>query len=113
MQDYRITKSQLAASSVWGRKFDAYNARLKWKQFLTNAGAWCAKLNNLNQWISVNLSMSRLVSGVITQGRDGTNQWVTKFKIQYSDDGITWHYIMDSASQEEKVRTKRLFAIFI
>ena len=105
LQDNRITKSQLTASSVLVRKFDAHYARVNGQQLLRNAGAWCAKLNNRNQWISVNLSMPRLVSGVITQGRDETNQWVTKFKIKYSNDSVSWHYMMDLARQGEKART--------
>ena len=111
MQDYRITKSQLTSSSVWGRKYDAYYARLNGKQLLRNSGAWCAKLNDLNQWISVNLSMPRLISGVITQGRKGSKRWVTRFKIQYSSDGVSWLYIMDSTSQDEKARTKRFYIL--
>ena len=103
MQDYRINKSQITASSEWTWIPDASNARLNGKSSVGKTGIWCADVNNLNHWVSVDLGVSRLVSGVITQGRNGVEQWVTEFKIQYGVDGITWHYIVDSM-QEEKVR---------
>ena len=108
MEDHRITDDQITASSDWTRQFDAYNGRLNEEQRSgsNSAGVWCAEKQDLNQWISVDLNMSTLVSGVITQGRlsHHVENWVTKFKIQYSDDGDSWQYILSSTKQEEKVR---------
>lgn len=30
------------------------------------------------------------IGDIVTQGRRGYNQWVTKFKVQGSDDGESW-----------------------
>ena len=32
------------------------------------------------------------VTRLATQGRNGYSQWVTKYKLQYSDDGVNFQY---------------------
>ncbi|KAI8494565.1 hypothetical protein Bbelb_277910 [Branchiostoma belcheri] len=51
-------------------------------------GAWCA--NGGNPWLQVDLNSLKSVAGVITQGRAGYPQWVTSYKLAFSNDGVTW-----------------------
>ena len=47
-------------------------------------GAWEPSALDTNQWIQVDLGKPTYVYGVLMQGRqDHTNQWVTKYKVQY------------------------------
>jgi len=48
-----------------------------------NAGSWCAKTLDKNQWIEADLSRPRRILGVATQGRHDYAQWVTAYRIMY------------------------------
>jgi hypothetical protein len=49
----------------------------------------------MHQWIQVNFGgESRWVTEVHLQGRGrDCDQWVTAYKLQFSDDGIDWHHV--------------------
>jgi len=57
---------------------------------LDSAQGWSAAANNAAQWWQWDLSTQRMVTGVVTQGRANSNQWVTKYKVSHSNEGTTW-----------------------
>ena len=57
---------------------------------LDSPSAWCSATNDLNQWIQMDAGQSKVINGVVTQGRRDDNQWVTSYFIQVSIDGVTW-----------------------
>jgi len=93
MESGDIADSQIRVSSMLDRKNSPGQARLHQKAVGRMAGAWSAKKNDLNQWLQVDFGSYTKVARVATQGKNGLNQWVTKYKIQYSDDGVNfWVY---------------------
>ena len=58
-------------------------------------GAWCAGVNNTSQWTLADLGYIRTVNRIIIQKRGGeySTQYVTKLKVQYSDDGTNWIWV--------------------
>ncbi|CAH3188260.1 unnamed protein product, partial [Porites lobata] len=42
---------------------------------------------------------------VATQGRTGSNEWVTKYKLQYSDDGMNFQFYKEHGDKSAKVFT--------
>ena len=54
------------------------------------AHAWAALHNNNQQYLQVDLGKETLVTGVATQGRADCDQWVTRYKLSYSLDGMRW-----------------------
>ena len=56
--------------------------------------AWAVQTVDKNQWIQVDMQETKLVKGVITQGRNNhvfkTEQWVSEFEAYYSMDCQTW-----------------------
>ncbi|XP_072170354.1 uncharacterized protein [Diadema setosum] len=90
MEDGRLTDAQITASSCWAANHCTDRARLNQPQGGGYTGAWSAKTNDQNQFIQVDLRTLHLVGGVQTQGRNGYDQWVTSFAVQYSLDGLTW-----------------------
>ena len=62
--------------------------------------------NNLNQSIQVDLGVRKLVTGIVLQGRDDpdSGQWVTKYTVEYSDDGSSWLTVKDDSQQDDVVR---------
>ena len=92
METRLIKDAQITASSEWDSNHAAIQARLNFKAGGGKQGAWSARSNDANQWIQVALGNYTRLTGIATQGRNGVNQWVTKYQLQYSDDGVTFHY---------------------
>ncbi|XP_021365622.1 lactadherin-like [Mizuhopecten yessoensis] len=51
----------------------------------------------LGSYLQVRLRKPSMITGFVTQGRSGNNQFITEYSVQYSDNGITWQDIKDSA----------------
>lgn len=86
MEDGTITDAQITASSQVDGNHSAVMARLNFKADDSKAGAWSALTNDRNQWLQVDLGSYTRVTRLVTQGRNAYNEWVTKYKLQYSDD---------------------------
>ena len=108
-----ITDEQVSASSVYDANHAAKQGRLYFQETPPKSGAWAAALNHSNQdqWLQIDLRDQRTkVTGVATQGRNYNNwsgdhrQWVRKYKLQYSDDGVTFQYYREKGQSEDKVR---------
>ena len=54
------------------------------------AGAWVPKAHDPYKYIQVDLRKRCEVSGVITQGRNDYDHWVTTFQVNLSLNGVTW-----------------------
>ena len=92
MESGAIFDSQITASSMYNDKHAASNARLHFKGSenpLKRAG-WVPGVKNTNQWLQVDLQQTTRVIGIATQGRHDLDRWVTKYKLQYGDDGQTF-----------------------
>ena len=94
MESGVITDSQISASSVYSNKHVPQNARLHFKgakaPLAFVAAGWRAGVRNTNQWLQVDLQQTTRIIGIATQGRHDFDQWITKYKLQYSDDGQTY-----------------------
>ena len=104
MEDGRIRDNRITASSQWDFHHGPGNARLYRPEIPPTTGAWSAKTNDLNQWIQAHLGGLKRVSGVATQGRNGKyKQWVTKFTVQYSENGKIWSNVEDVNGQKVRL----------
>ena len=100
MESGAITDAQITASSQWNSGYSGAYARLN------HQSVWAAKSNKANQWIQVDLSNMMTVKGVATQGRDiSFLQCVTKYKLQYSNDGQTFTDYTKEGETQAKVVT--------
>ena len=105
MEDRRIANGQISASSEWDPNHAAIQGRLNFKQRGAKQGAWSARANNVNQWLQVDLGCHHtLVTRVATQGRNKFNQWVTRYMMQYSNDGIHFQYYREHGHPNYKVK---------
>ena len=101
MQDGRIEDSQITASSQFTDNHAPKNARLNFVPPEGTSGGWSALTNDVNQWIQVDLSTESKISGIIIQGRQvWFEQWVTQYKVQYSDDGVNWNPVLSEDQTE-------------
>ena len=108
MESGDIPDNQLTASSEgqWrlnGEPFymSARNGRLNNNRL---ASCWESASNDENQWLQIHLGDQYVnVTRIATQGCDRPEEWVTSYKLQYSDDGEIFQYHMESGQNTEKV----------
>ena len=105
MENGTISDRQISASSQWTADYAAIQGRLHFKAIPKNAGSWSAGKNDLHQWLQVDLgSQYTKVTRVAIQGRNDYNQWVTKYKLQYSNDGVNFQYYREQRQIVDKVK---------
>ena len=92
MESGAILDSQINASSVYSITHAPHQARLHFKASGLTAGSWSAGTNDINQWLQVDLLQTTAITCIATQGRDKAQQWVTKYKLRYSEDGHTFKF---------------------
>ena len=106
MESGAISNGQVRASTEWDANHAAIQARLNFKAVRGKAGSWSARHNNLGQWLQIDLGNKHTkVTGLATQGRNGYHQWVTKYKVQYSDDGVNFQYYTEQGQVGSKVKS--------
>ena len=111
MESGAISDAQISASSHytknWRLDYSAKKARLNSRLSWRNRGCWAAATNDLHQWLQVDLGGYTKVTRVATQGSGyGLSQWVTKFKIRYSSDGVTWQYYKEPGNSNASAKVR-------
>ena len=109
MENGAISDGQISASSEYGNNYAAHHGRLNFAESGSKMGAWTARQSDLNQWLQIDLLNNKTtVTRVATQGRNAVghwiSQWVTKYKLQYSDDGVTFQYYKDEGQNNATVK---------
>lgn len=74
-------------TNQWDANHGPNNARIYRMAGGGRTGAWSAKTNDKGQWIQVNLGKITTVTKIGIQGRQDYAQWVTSYKVSYSQDG--------------------------
>ncbi|XP_022086867.1 neurexin-4-like [Acanthaster planci] len=64
-------------------------------------GGWTASTQDLSQYLTIDLGSVATVTAVATQGRFGTNDYVTEYKLMYSADGSKWTTYSDNDLAEK------------
>ncbi|KAL9978620.1 hypothetical protein ACROYT_G016157 [Oculina patagonica] len=90
MEDGRVQDSAMTASSIASKNHAAKLGRLNLVAASSQAGAWCAGSNNVNQWLQIDLGTPTTVTKVATQGRQDSSQWVSSYSLSYSLTGSFW-----------------------
>ena len=104
MENGAISDAQISASSQWDDIRAARNARLNFKR--QGAYGWTTLRNDHNQWLQIDLGNFSTVTGIATQGTPAYfKQWVTKYILQYSDDGVTFHFYKEPTDYFAKVHS--------
>ena len=99
-----ITDGQLSSSSQLDDAHAAMQGRLNSNATGGSGGSWSAGNNNSSQWLQIDLlDQSNNVTRVATQGRHDTSQWVTKYRLQYSEDGKIFHFYREPGDTAGKV----------
>ena len=106
MESGTITDSQISASSQWDSSHAPFQGRLHFQGRFYKAGSWSAGRNDLFQWLQVDLGSQYIkVTRVATQGRNAYSQWVTRYKLLYSNDGLNFLYYSDQGKPADEVQS--------
>ena len=107
MENGLISDEHISASSEWNGNHPANRGRLHIKVSGSKQACWSAKTEDEKQWLQVDLgSQYTRLTGVATQGRDSAthNQWVTRYKVQHSNDGVIFNYYTQPGQATDKVK---------
>ncbi|XP_031749305.1 contactin-associated protein-like 5 [Xenopus tropicalis] len=73
-----------SSSELFGSRGDAkLNSR-------EGAGGWTPLESNTRQWLQIDLGERFDITGVATQGRYGSSDWVMSYSLMFSDTGRNW-----------------------
>eukprot|EP00795_Rhopilema_esculentum_P007452 gene7452-13218_t len=94
MEDKSIKNYQLSSSSDWDLNHLPFYARLNQPGSLQ----WCASWNKhgTDQFIRVDFDKRQVISGVSVQGQATWDNWVTSYKIKYTEDGYLWKTLQEN-----------------
>nr|XP_020029426.1 probable carboxypeptidase X1 isoform X2 [Castor canadensis] len=96
LESLRVSDSQFEASSRQSFGLGPHRGRLNIQSGLEDGdqydGAWCAEQQDTEPWFQVDAKNPVRFSGIITQGRNSIwrYDWVTSYKVQFSNDSWTW-----------------------
>lgn len=96
-----LPPSAFSASSIWSNDLDGHgpaNARYSSTATFSN---WSADVNDINQWLQIDLQRIHVILGIGTKGRFSTffgfaKQWVSEYVVAISTDGSNWQYLSDT-----------------
>ncbi|XP_031549039.1 uncharacterized protein LOC116286593 [Actinia tenebrosa] len=99
VSDWKIPKTAMTASSSISGNYPPWMARLGSSDF---GGAWCARLNDANQFLQVDLLSKHKITKIKIQGKGSQTDlptipesWVKTFTLSYSDDGFSWQDVLE------------------
>ena len=106
MKNGVISDAQITASSQYNDSSMPFQGRLDSRRVTSKKeGSWSAARKDSNQWLQVDLRSQHIkLTRVATQGRNAYPQWVTKYKIQYSNDGVNFQYYREQGQTTNKVK---------
>ena len=116
MENREVLDEQITASSELNDDSAAFQGRLNSHESVqgttVKSGAWVAGTSDQSQWLQVDLyDKESLISRLATQGRNrdvswalANNQWVERYKLQYSNDGRDFEYYQEQGKSTAKVR---------
>ncbi|XP_053372962.1 neurexin-4-like [Mercenaria mercenaria] len=84
-KECNLGKSLIDNSILWASKQYSDLTRLD-----NSTGVWNASVLNSMQFLIVDLGAVHIVTRVYTQGRQGSDEYVTEFTIEFSMDNTTW-----------------------
>ena len=103
MESGAILDGQISASTEYSDEYLASYGRLNYQ----DRWAWSSLKNDPDQWLQVDVNSQHIrVVGVATQGNRPylDQEFVTKYKLQYGNDGQVFYYYREQGQSTDKVK---------
>ena len=115
MESRAILDGQISASSEYSSdKHAANHSRLNYQGGPGKSGGWRASTTDVHQWLQIDLGSQYFkVTSVATQGRatGSYTNYVTSYKLQYSDNGVNFRYYRVNGQTTNKVRVRMVVSM--
>ncbi|XP_060103746.1 contactin-associated protein-like 2 [Heteronotia binoei] len=82
-----LAHSSFSSSSYLSNSYAPGYAKLNKRG---GAGGWCPSDSDHYQWLQVDFGNRKQISSIATQGRYSSSDWVTQYRMLYSDTGRNW-----------------------
>ena len=99
MEDKRILDGALSASSY------ASIHLAPWRGRINSISSWSSRVNNARQWLQINFGNLARCTGIATQGRRDSHQWVTRYVLSYGN-GVSFK----AYREKRKIRVSVLWS---
>lgn len=100
----------MRSSGAWGNALPNHHCG---SGRLGSHDAWCSNSNQVSKWLEIDVGYVHRISGVVTQGRKITDQWVTSYKVMVSKDGVRWFDVQcGSVFQANRDRNTKVVNLF-
>ena len=114
LASFAVPDSAVTASSTWSASYKPGDGRLHFQKTSSplRYGAWSTLGGKYlkGSWWQVDFGSWTKVTIIATQGRQDKSQWVTKYRVSYSYDGLFFKYYMEA--DYPKVFSSRFKKIF-
>lgn len=84
-EDGRLVPGSFSASTYYNHYLSPWHGRLN------HRWSWSSRYRRHGQWFQVSFGGSSTVKGIATQGRQDANQWVKRYTISRSMDGMRFY----------------------
>ncbi|OWF49176.1 Retinoschisin [Mizuhopecten yessoensis] len=74
------------------------------KARINSTTGWCPGRSVDGQYLQVAFRTVSMLKAITTLGRVNADQWVIKYKVRTSMDGVTWTYVSNSTGDEMACR---------
>ena len=89
MQSGQLPDAQITSYTETNSAWRAANGRLYFEKILSGReGAWRAGTNDVHQWFQVDFGGWAKITRVATQGRHDANEWIKRYTLSFSYDGV-------------------------
>ena len=73
-------------------------------KLLSDVDSWCAGQIQVNEYLQLDFGMTMMLTGIASQGHHSRDEYVTKYRLDYSVDGSVWfRYTQAFDSQSERI----------
>ena len=100
MESRAISDAQVSASSEWDVNHAAIQGRLNFLAGGGKQGGWSSRANDEYQWLQADIGTNKTVTHLATQGRNGYDQWVTSYKLEYGTDGASFYVYQEQGTDK-------------
>ena len=68
---------------------------------LNTNGQWTPGLLDSNQWLQISLFRQTNITGVVLMGHPSFNYYVTRYRVDFCLDGVSWENVTDENGDAE------------